>query len=628
MYLLRNNQAKQRQQGDTSTTEGTPSSTTPVTPAEPETVPPENSYAMTGTNGTLYAYNMSGKSVSFWFTPSKNYAKCSLYCSLGNATGLVAADKTMSKDDKGTWTYTVTSDSYTAGAKIYAIIITNTGKSVPQGTVGDASCSDWVCFTYGATGSYVFSQPEDDGASSSEVESVTISGSTGVTPGGTIALSAEVLPATAVDKTVTWEVVSGNAYASVSASGIVTGISPGTAVIQAKAGDRRDAYTIKVSLSGGEIVSGKTLANTDFTKLTPVSLGSGKEMTMRFLNCTNGQYTDDRIYICCIGLNDGGAWCYLKPDGTAVPAGTSSSSGWSFRLSALPSGAYQIPMTLTSARVYVSYDKPLVMNGTGSGIALPDIANSSDVNISTVFDWIEFTVKKGGFWGNTTQVDEFSIPLVMAMYDDDGFYQMVGIKKTREEITALFRHDLPAEFQSLVQSNRIVAPLRGNFSKGKTNGNYMKEYVDEVWSYYQTHTETLVHDLGTFSISCDGTRLVFTCTKTNGIAAAGQKYYVTGKPDNDEVLGGSGVLASGNLVELGLQAQLCGALNRHVATEPAHWKEPSSYYLSSPCNYYAGFWHYYNIDSKAYGFCYDDVSDQAPLIQTGTPRELVIGIGY
>src|SRR5574344_746637 len=109
-------------EGDTSTTEGTPSS---VTPAEPETVPPENSYAMTGTNGTLYAYTMSGKSVSFWFTPSKKYAKCSLYCSLGNATGLAAADKTMSKDDKGTWTYTVTSDSYTAGAKIYAIIITN-----------------------------------------------------------------------------------------------------------------------------------------------------------------------------------------------------------------------------------------------------------------------------------------------------------------------------------------------------------------------------------------------------------------------------------------------------------------------------------------------------------------------
>ncbi len=50
------------------------------------------------------------------------------------------------------------------------------------------------------------------------------------------------------------------------------------------------------------------------------------------------------------------------------------------------------------------------------------------------------------------------------------------------------------------------------------------------------------------------------------------------------------------------------------------------YYLSSPANYYAQFWHGYNIGNKAYGFCYDDVNNQSASIETHNPRGIIIEI--
>jgi len=41
------------------------------------------------------------------------------------------------------------------------------------------------------------------------------------------------------------------------------------------------------------------------------------------------------------------------------------------------------------------------------------------------------------------------------------------------------------------------------------------------------------------------------------------------------------------------------------------WRDPAKFCRASPCNWCSKFFHEHAIDHKAYGFCYDDVSDQA-----------------
>jgi len=62
---------------------------------------------------------------------------------------------------------------------------------------------------------------------------------------------------------------------------------------------------------------------------------------------------------------------------------------------------------------------------------------------------------------------------------------------------------------------------------------------------------------------------------------------------------------------LGSNPPFCAAINRHVLADPADRKDPARFYQSEPCNWYSKFLHQHAISRKCYGFCYDDVSEQA-----------------
>lgn len=368
-------------------------------------------------------------------------------------------------------------------------------------------------------------------------------------------------------------------------------------------------------------------------------------MTMQFKNMTNGKWADNQIYITAVALDKNSRWCYLTPNGTLNPIrGGETSESWSFTLAQLKNGI-QMP-EMSSGRMYVSMGTPVSLRGIvgadgNVGIVQPDLNNPGDVNQDKYFDWIEFTLSEAGFWGNTTQVDQFSFPIVMAMYNTDGYFRSVGVTESREEIFEAFEK-LGDNFDTLVQRPyRIIAPCKGDFRTGRRFGNYMDSYVNECWDYYLNgkNTAKISHPLGDFTgYSTSDGKFVFYCAKTNNpnLAQVGKNYYVAAKPNNDELFEGSGVLATPSIgadgaqttVELALQAWVCAALNRHIFTEPQNWNNPSAWYKSGKANWYADFWHKHNIDAAAYGFCYDDVFDQSSLIQTGNPRGLVIGIGW
>ncbi|WP_244465354.1 beta-1,3-glucanase family protein, partial [Luteibacter rhizovicinus] len=103
------------------------------------------------------------------------------------------------------------------------------------------------------------------------------------------------------------------------------------------------------------------------------------------------------------------------------------------------------------------------------------------------------------------------------------------------------------------------------------------------------------------------------------------------KPTTQDVLEGKGALARSNDpwgVEGQLEAQICAAFNRHVMEDTTQWKDASSFYLQSPANYYSRFWHLHGVNGKAYGFAYDDVSDQSSTLIETQPEHLELGIGW
>jgi hypothetical protein len=64
-----------------------------------------------------------------------------------------------------------------------------------------------------------------------------------------------------------------------------------------------------------------------------------------------------------------------------------------------------------------------------------------------------------------------------------------------------------------------------------------------------------------------------------------------------------------------------------VLADPADWTNPAKFYLAEPCNWYARFFHEHGLDNKSYGFCYDNVADQATFF-SGRGNEVVITLNW
>jgi hypothetical protein len=115
-------------------------------------------------------------------------------------------------------------------------------------------------------------------------------------------------------------------------------------------------------------------------------------------------------------------------------------------------------------------------------------------------------------------------------------------------------------------------------------------------------------------------------------------YRIKRKPSTMEALLGNGVLDDAGDTDgievrrdrqLQIQAQLCAALNRHVAETPERWSDAASYYpAGKPSNAYSKFWHDRSIRGLSYGFAYDDVWDASPSLHTASPTTATITIGW
>ena len=348
-------------------------------------------------------------------------------------------------------------------------------------------------------------------------------------------------------------------------------------------------------------------------------------------NKTNGKYSDSEIYWCIVGNNENNQLCYMDKGGNMIPASESlntvevNGTKYANIYHTLAESDHVYAPTIRSGRMYLSYGKPVYVKFVGStGYAGPDLNNPGDVNANTLFEFAEFTIEGKHYWGNTTRVDYFCFPMITRLIGGSlygGYDNVVGDVGTRDEIFNAFKNEVPNEYKSLVRDDRIIAPCKSTFNVGKTNGNYFDNYINEFWNKYANEDLRFSSESGSFVGRVVGNQMRFTREGDSTV------YYVD-KPNTQEVLEGKGAFDRGNGVEKAIEAQLCAAFNRGVATEPDKWYTPSQYYKNSVANFYAGFFHEHSVLGKAYGFCYDDVNDQSTLLQYDKADALVIDLKW
>jgi len=368
--------------------------------------------------------------------------------------------------------------------------------------------------------------------------------------------------------------------------------------------------------------------------------GSGV-MTFKLVNGTAGAYRNDQVYFAVIGYNpDTRALSYVDRTGRLLPAAlgdndaanrlVKNGQNYTNYFHKLSDVDWVSLPRIDSGRMFISVGSPMYIKvnraGDGSlGFAGPDLGNATDPNQDVNFEWVEFTIDRYGYHGNTTRVDQFGFPLRTRLLGRDGYDRTLGETATRAQIFADFEAQVPAEFRPLVQRPyRIVAPAKGNFNHGRPQASYFDAYVDQVWRHYAANDLVFTAEAGTFRGRVVGNDFVF--SKDGGPA----DIYIRGKPTTQAILEGSGNLAAGSAVEKVVQAQITAAFNRHllVTVDPSRWSDSASYYLTSPANHFAAFWHTHSIDGLAYGFCYDDVRSKSSLLEHPDPKGLIITVGW
>jgi hypothetical protein len=365
------------------------------------------------------------------------------------------------------------------------------------------------------------------------------------------------------------------------------------------------------------------------------------KMYISLNNLTNGRFGNNQIYWCIVGYDKQNQLVFVDRNGNLVRANTNMNTinkngRWAANICyTLEQQNFIYIPDIQSGRMYVSLGEQVYLTFNMAadgrvGYAGPDLNNPTDPNQDVLFEFLEFTIINKEFWGNTSRVDFFSFPIVAMLWGNRGwtngqyyedYFAIVGDQGNRDQIFNAFRNEVPNEFKTLVTYKRILAPCKKSFNRGAQYEHYFDNYINEFWNKYTYEDLVFSCDAGTFRGRVNGNAMRFTCDGSN-------KVYTIYKPTTQDVLEGKGNFNRGNARELVIEAQLCAAFNRGVATEPHNYNNEWAYYRSSVANHYSGFFHNHAIDRFAYGFCYDDVFDHSTLLHFTNPTGLNIELRW
>ncbi|MCX2933845.1 glycoside hydrolase family 64 protein [Mycobacterium sp. CVI_P3] len=374
--------------------------------------------------------------------------------------------------------------------------------------------------------------------------------------------------------------------------------------------------------------SGHTATGTLTVAVEPYSAGT---FPVDFVN--NSPYQSNQLYVFAIGQTSKNQWAWVDQNGTAhainhddanapghlVKDGVNYAN-MSYTLD--EAGNLRIPPELQGARIYVSVDQPLyiAISTDNTGWTVPDPVGVTNPNYDTVYDWFELSYAYGAvpFGGNTTQVDQFGLPLSFTVVQaSSGFSATRGTAVGRDQVFSTYQSSVPAEFQQLVISDTQGNPLRIASPRSTQPGGlatYLDEPIDAFWTKYRTDTFTFTSP-GTYTVTGQvdaDNRFAYTVTALNPAGVSGS--YVMDKPTTAQVFAGDGPFV-GTHEQGAFLAQLDAAFNRGVAASPDLWDDATAYYPADvKSNAYAQVFHELGLDGKNYGFPYDDVNNQSSVL--------------
>ena len=381
------------------------------------------------------------------------------------------------------------------------------------------------------------------------------------------------------------------------------------------------------------ILDGKRNAVIDRTQVRAarrnLGVNAGKTFTFSLTDSTGGAFDPDNVYVAIIG-NAGGTNVRLDSSGNQIAMKESDNNGpgsitrngleytpsYDMKLSTFLSSGISIG-EINSGRIWIGLGSPVYFHVfAGGGFTQPSVANPTDPNADTYFDFLEFSLDGAGLHANTSQVDAFAIPMTMNVVGAGNV--TVGITEPRSLLFSQFAAAVPAEFKGLVDPKgyRISSPK----TSPAFNQDYYTAYINEMWSFYQTRDLSITTIYGTYLGRASGDQMIFKNISD------GSTYDVQ-KPTSADVIASAGSITSGDGKVKAIKAQISAMINRHVATEPAQ-NMPSQYYMTAPANYYSLFWHQHSLNGLAYGFDYDDVFDQSTSINDANPSAMKINLTW
>lgn len=378
----------------------------------------------------------------------------------------------------------------------------------------------------------------------------------------------------------------------------------------------------------------------------------GKDLTVGahvWVNLLNGnQLPMDPIYNTVVGPEYGG---------NKGPGGNGMYADCFFKLSDIPNKTVNL-LPIQGCRIFIGIKSQLYLyffgsTGAQQGYASPSHSNPTDPSTGINYEIIELTYNNIGFWGNTSRVDSYNYAMGLELYEVGGNTIKTGELLSHTKTGAAYLASVPDEFKGCYDPNtgQIMQPTKTeDFSDGTIGTmpdlgpyrDYMQPYIDEVWSKYSSEDLIFIHpQIGTWSGRVNNNQFTFTCI-AGPAGFIGKQGFISGKPNTQEAFEGKGVLdervdmnAEAGRYDLMMQAQICAALTRHVietnlpSGTVQNWSDPTKYYLHSPCNHYAKFWHQEGIrvNQLAYGFAYDDVNEQSSTMHSPNPSGFKIVFG-
>jgi hypothetical protein len=375
-----------------------------------------------------------------------------------------------------------------------------------------------------------------------------------------------------------------------------------------------------------------------------------QQLPFSFVN----NFSGGQINAYVTGLDPNNQVVLLQPDGTfftpTVGAGVTTPQPITQNV-AIPLGGQgsttniKLPDYISAARVwFAAGDLQFFVVADSNGnpsLVEPSATNPSDPSANVNWGFVELTnTADGGIYANISYVDFVGMVLGMTLTGGDGSTQTApGLQA---DAVANICTDLGAvndggPWNQLCYADSSGTPLRiiapSDFAAANSSAftGYWDNYVNQVWSQYSSSPLTVNTQAGAGNVSCTVSGDTMNCDGDN-------RGY--GKPTAGDIFGcNSGpftVLSGDNDVHAAVVPRLCAAFDRSTLLLPGGNVQPSlpasSYYTTSPTNWYSAIVHKYEVNGQGYAFPYDDVNpDGVPnasgVVTDPNPQLLTITVG-